>query len=87
MNKDLAIAHMQKGNWTVYTLAAELEVKASEIYLQLDFETRLMFVRQGRLLKQHSLEGLIDEPEPQPDTPTKRSRSNPRSLFDKIFSS
>ena len=80
--KELALKHMERTNWTIYTLASTLDVKAKDIYLNLDFNTRLMFIRLGKLKACHATEGLYDETEKQPVKP---KRINPRTLFDQIF--
>lgn len=80
--RELILAHIKKDNWTIYTLASELGVKANEIYGLLDQHTRIMFVRQGKLLPKHATEGLYNVEEPKPK---KHKRVNPRSLFEQLL--
>ena len=80
--REVVLAHIKKENWTIYTLASELGVKASEIYSLLDQQTRIMFVGQGRLLPKHATEGLYDAEKPKPKS---HKRVNPRSLFEQLL--
>lgn len=64
--KKQVLAHIkEKPSWTVYTIASILNMKAEEIYLKLDQKTRLMLIREGRLLAVHATIGLYEEFEPE----------------------
>ena len=81
--RQLAFEHMEKPNWTIYTLASVLNVKARDIYLPLDQQTRLMFIHKGKLKACHATEGLYKiEPEQQR---AKSTRVNPLKLLEQLL--
>lgn len=80
--RDYMIDHPQ---WTVYTLAAKMNVPARDIYTLLDENTRLMLISEGRMLAKHVLEGLYDEPEPVEAIKPKPKRQSLASLVAEVF--